>query len=64
MAKKKPVQTFPDPIVFEVDRIAYKLIHLDPNSMEVLLVRIEDSTHQKLPFAHLPKSVKKKIRPL
>lgn len=64
MAKKKPVRLLAEPIVFEHERMTFKLIHVDPNTMEVLLVCIDDGTERKLPFAHLPKSVKKKIRPL
>lgn len=64
MAKKKPVKLPDEPLVFEHEGVTFKLIHLDPNSMEVLLVGINDGNERKLPFAHLPKSVKKKIRPL
>ena len=65
MAKKKPVESFVEAdIIFEHDGAAHRLLRLDPNSMNVTLRRQTDGAEHTLPFAHLPKSVKKLIRPL
>ena len=65
MAKKKPLQSFADDAVFfEYEHETWQLLHLDPNSMNVALRRSRDGEERTLPFAHLPKSTKKKIRPL
>jgi hypothetical protein len=65
VAKKKTVETFSDDeIVFELDHIAYQLLRLNPKRMEVTLRSLDDKKEVTLPFAHLPKAVKKKIRPL
>lgn len=65
MAKKKPIVSFSDAeIIFELERKTYRLIHLNPNSMEILIADTQSQQEHTLPFAHLPKAVKKKIRPL
>ena len=65
MGKKKPVESFADAeIVFEHEQMQWRLLRLDPNSMNVTIVSLSDGRENTLPFAHLPKSVKKKIRPL
>ena len=65
MAKKKPVESFADTqIVFEHEQETWRLLRLDPNSMNATIVSLDDGREATLPFAHLPKSVKKQIRPL
>jgi hypothetical protein len=65
MAKKKPVETFEDEkILFELDRRPCRLLRLNPNSMEVTVLMLDEHREFTLPFAHLPKNVKKRIRPL
>lgn len=65
MAKKKPVESFDDtPIFFEHEQRPCRVLRLDPNTMNVILLRLDEGKEQTLPFAHLPKSVKKQIRPL
>jgi hypothetical protein len=65
MAKKKAVETFTDDeIVFELDRKPCRLLRLTPNSMEVTVLMLDDRRECTLPFAHLPKNIKKQIRPL
>lgn len=65
MAKKKPVESFADmQIVFEHEQKLWQLLRLDPNSMNAVIVSVDDGKETVLPFAHLPKSVKKRIRPL
>ncbi|MEJ2501623.1 MAG: hypothetical protein P8Y65_11020 [Campylobacterales bacterium] len=65
MAKKKAVEAFTDSeIVFELDRKPCRLLRLNPNSMEVTVLMLDDRREFTLPFAHLPKNIKKRIRPL
>ena len=65
MAKKKSVESFADAdIVFEHEQKPFRLLRLDPNSMNVVILPLDGGVERTLPFAHLPKSVKKKIRPL
>ena len=65
MAKKRPAESFVDlNIVFEHEQARWQLLRLDPNSMNVVLRATESGKERTLPFAHLPKSVKKMIRPL
>lgn len=64
MAKKKPAEIYDAPIVFEHERESVRLLQLDPNTMNVTLQRTQTGETFTLPFAHLPKAVKKQIRPL
>ncbi len=65
MARKKPIQSFTEEqIVFEYERMPCRLLRLDPNRMEVTIVPLENSVERKVPFAHLPKSLKRRIRPV
>ena len=65
MAKKKPAESFAETeIVFEHEQEQWRLLRLDPNSMNAVIRAQDDGRERTLPFAHLPKSVKKKIRPL
>lgn len=65
MAKKKPIVSFSDAeIIFELEGKTFRLVHLDPNTMEVSIKDTQSKKEHALPFAHLPKAVKKKIRPL
>ena len=65
MAKKKPGESFAEQkILFEHERRPCQLLQLNPNSMDVTLRFLDDGRETTLPFAHLPKSVKKQIRPL
>jgi len=65
MAKKKPVESFAEAyIVFEHEQTQWQLLRLDPNSMNVVILSLDNGQERTLPFAHLPKSTKKKIRPL
>jgi len=65
MARKKPVESFAEAeIVFEHEKRPCRLLRLDPNTMNAVILCLDDGKERTLPFAHLPKSVKKKIRPL
>jgi len=64
MAKKKPVESFAErEIVFEHEREQWRLLRLDPNSMNAVIRARDGGRERTLPFAHLPKAVKQKIRP-
>lgn len=64
MAMKKPLERYDTPIIFTYEQTSVTLLQLDPNSMLVTLRNTITGEIFTLPFAHLPKSVKKKIRPL
>ena len=65
MAKKRAVETYTDDeIVFALDRKPCRLLRLNPNSMEVTVLMLDEHREFTLPFAHLPKNIKKRIRPL
>ena len=67
MAKKKQLIDLKSKnIEYSVDNIQYKIESFNPNSMTVTLLRLEDDTTQRVkdfPFAHLPKNIKKTIKP-
>lgn len=70
MAKrKKPVIDLSDrDLGFTLDRFAVKLISFNPNTM-TLHVNFHDGdnkirTDNSFPFAHLPKSLKRELKPL
>jgi hypothetical protein len=67
MAKKKKTVDFSNQnIIFISKEETIKVLSLNLNSMdvEVLIVYNEKKRVQKMPFAHLPKEIKKIIRPL
>jgi hypothetical protein len=64
VARKKPVQTFAETVTFAYERETFRLLQFDPNRMEVTVLSLDTHARRTLPFAHLPKPVKQKIRPL
>ena len=67
MAKKKPTLNFSDQnIRFNQDEQQIKVLSLNLNSMDVEVLVIEDEKKKvkKMPFAHLPKEIKKLLRPI
>ena len=67
--KKKAVIDLSDAdIVFVLQDREARVISFDPNTMTVTLNLYEQASHCKqerdFPFAHLPKPVKKLVRPL
>lgn len=65
MAKRKAVENFEqESIEFELEGVRYRIIHLDTAKMTVELRALSSNEPRTLPFAHLPKALKKKIRPL
>jgi len=67
MAKKKPTLDFSnDNITFKNKEKIVKVLSLNLNSMNVEVIEIEDDMKKvrKMPFAQLPKEIKKVLRPL
>jgi glucosamine 6-phosphate synthetase-like amidotransferase/phosphosugar isomerase protein len=67
MAKKKKTIDFSNQnITFISKDETIKVLSLNLNSMdvEVLIINNEKKSVQKMPFAHLPKEIKKIVRPL
>ena len=67
MAKKKPTLNFSDQnITYKDDKQQIKVLSLNLNSMDVEVLIIEDEKKRikKMPFAHLPKHIKKLVRPI
>ena len=62
--RKKAVVTYPEPIPFRLEEQEYRLLRFDPNTMTVTVERLSDGTRSELPFAHLPRTLKARIRPL
>jgi len=65
--KKKVINLSDQNITFSEKERHFKLISFNPNSMEVEVSVSEESEKSKkvmkLPFAHLPKELKKVIKP-
>ena len=67
MAKKKQTLDFlNDNIIFQTKEQTVKVLSLNLNSMDVEVIVMEDEKKKvkKMPFAHLPKEIKKVVRPL
>lgn len=65
--KKKSVELSNKKITFMIERTSYKVIRYYPTAMS-LDVMVEDENGEKLgmqniPFAHLPKEIKKLVKP-
>ncbi len=62
---KKTVELTDKKITFEIEKISYKVIRFYPTRMTLDVIVIEDGEkkgQQSLPFAHLPKNIKKIIK--
>jgi hypothetical protein len=67
MAKKKKTIDLSDKnIIFQTKEQTVKVLSLNLNSMDVEIIVIEDEKKKvrKMAFAHLPKEIKKVVRPL
>ncbi len=64
--KKKSVELSAHNIKFQIEKLSYKAIRFYPSQMTVdVMVYAEDNTKQgmqNIPFAHLPKEIKKLIK--
>lgn len=67
MAKdKKSVELSEKKIAFEIKKVSYKVIRFYPSQMVVDVMVVDDGVKlgmQTLPFAHMPKDIKKIIKP-
>ena len=69
MAKKKPViDLSTHELTFELDELTAKLIAFNPNTMTLQVIFYENGNKVKsdnsFPFAHLPKPLKRQLKPL
>ena len=67
MAKKKSTINLSDKnIIFQDREQQVQVLSLNLNSMDVEVIVMEDEKKKvkKMPFAHLPKEIKKVVRPL
>ena len=67
MAKKKPTLDFSEQdISFKLKEQNIKVLSLNQNTMNVEVLIIEDHNKKvsKMAFAHLPKEIKKLLRPI
>ena len=67
MAKKKHIIDLKAKnLTFDLERLNYHVQNYDPNTMTVNVIVFENNIKQgsqELPFAHLPKKIKKLINP-
>ncbi|MEA1955511.1 MAG: hypothetical protein U9N02_03350 [Campylobacterota bacterium] len=65
--KKKTIELSQKNITYEIDKQSYKIIRFMPLSMTVDIMVSNDGILEKgiqnIPFAHLPKSIKKIVKP-
>ncbi len=64
--KKKSVELSEQKITFDIQKTSYKLIRFYSDKMSVDAMVYEDGVKtgmQNIPFAHLPKEIKKLIKP-
>ncbi len=65
--KKKSIELSAQNIKFQIEKLSYKAIRFYPSQMTVdVMVHAEDGTKagmQNIPFAHIPKEIKKLIKP-
>lgn len=68
MAKKnKNIELADKGIEFEVEKVLYKVLRYDAQSQNIEVLAFEDGKKQgiqKIPFAHIPRSIKQKIKPI
>jgi len=64
--KKKSVELSDQKITFNILKVSYKVIRYYPTSMELDVMVYEDDVKigmQKIAFAHVPKEIKRIIKP-
>jgi len=65
--KKKNIELADKGIEFEVEKVLYKVLRYDAQSQNIEVLAFEDGKKQgiqKIPFAHIPRSIKQKIKPI
>jgi len=67
MAKKKKISDLSkENIEYMQDNTKYKVVRFNPEYMTVHVIKFEENKKQEIvdmPFAHLPKAIKKIIKP-
>ena len=65
--KKKSVELSDKKINFTVERVSYKVIRYYPTAMSIDVMVTDENGEklgmQNIPFAHIPKEIKKLIKP-
>ena len=65
--KKKKIELSQKDITYIVDKQRYKVIRFIPENMSVDILVLNEGQlqegHQNIPFAHLPKNIKKIVKP-
>ncbi len=65
--KKKSVELSDQKITFKVDKQSYKAIRYYPTAMSVDVMEFDENGEKigvsNIPFAHVPKEIKKMIKP-
>ncbi len=64
--KKKIVDLNRENIQYTQENITYKVLHFNPEYMTVHVIKFENDEKKEIvdmPFAHLPKAIKKIIKP-
>ncbi len=65
--KKKSLELSDKKISFEIKRVVYRVIRFYPSTMSVDAMVIDENGERKgmqnIPFAHIPKEIKKIIKP-
>ena len=64
--KKKAVELTQQNLSFSERGITYKLIRFKPENMTIDVIRYEGETKldsYNIPFAHLPRELKRKVKP-
>ena len=67
MGKKKQTLDFSSQdITFKIKEQSFKVLSLNLNSMDIEVIEYEETRKKvaKIPFAQLPKDIKKLLRPL
>ena len=65
--KKKSIELSDKKIKFTVDKISYKAIRYYPTAMSLDVMAVDENGEklgmQNIPFAHIPKDIKKIVKP-
>ncbi len=65
--KKKSVELSDKKINFTIEKISYKAIRYYPTAMSLDVMVVDENGEKKgmqnIPFAHIPKNIKKMIKP-
>ena len=65
--KKKSVELSSKNINFDIEKISYKVIRFYPSAMTIDVIVLDENNQkigmQNIPFAHIPKEIKKIIKP-